>query len=83
MQCKHTKHVYGLSHNSVQYCISTGIFVYFLCVKNYGLNVYLGTITSINGELYCIFIENEKQNKTKTKDDLVSQIISKSSYENK
>lgn len=46
---------------------TVGIFVYFLCVKNYGLNVYLGTITSINGELYCIFIENEKKNKNKNK----------------
>lgn len=55
--------------------------MYFLCVKNYGLNVYLGTITSINGELYCIFIENEKKQKKTTKDDLVSQIISKSSYD--
>lgn len=67
MECKHTKHIYGLSHNSVQYCISTEFFVYFLCVKNYGLIVYLGTITSINGELYYIFIENEKKTKQKQK----------------
>lgn len=42
-------------------------FLYIFCVKNYGLIVYLGTITSINGELYYIFIENEKKTKQKQK----------------